>query len=426
MNKLVYRSECCGTVEISSVISRRGVPFPFADKEDHTVHNEFKVTVKTDNGRQSFKYYMSMADYEKGIVVMSKEDMLQALASFTEDATTAKMSFKEFCSDLGYDQDSIAARKTYKTCQMSLEKAEKLFGNADLGTVIDSFEEPEEEKKESIQPSRRRGLHRLIEQKEAEAAWSIPTIDLHKLKMLPAVKLPPTYRLQEDMGNGCSLDPPGYPTYFTRAVYTAHGNGPNKGCQMIIKDDQGLNRCVESTDDWEGKKNWDEYHDAVMERLRKLWKPLPLDHPRTRAWIKAVYAHLNKCYHDESISGNDKTLIFPVPDYRLKSFIDDARFSEEWRQKERISIEQANKEITEHAKSVATPGNHKAVRMIRRFYTGYQPELDLIEHPQKSEGNWWERMDERPSTENCPGQYGTKHPVNGSWCQMCGWHAEES
>jgi len=25
------------------------------------------------------------------------------------------------------------------------------------------------------------------------------------------------------------------------------------------------------------------------------------------------------------------------------------------------------------------------------------------------------------SVQESPGQYETKHPVNGTWCQMCGW-----
>jgi hypothetical protein len=51
-------------------------------------------------------------------------------------------------------------------------------------------------------------------------SFDYSTINKDALNRLPIVKLPPTYRLQAGMGNGCFLDPPGYPTYFTQSVYT--------------------------------------------------------------------------------------------------------------------------------------------------------------------------------------------------------------
>jgi len=38
--------------------------------------------------------------------------------------------------------------------------------------------------------------------------------------------------------------------------------------------------------------------------------------------------------------------------------------------------------------------------------------------------HWWETMEERPLPEACPGESWRRHPVNGTWCQVCGW-AEE-
>jgi len=66
-----------------------------------------------------------------------------------------------------------------------------------------------------------------------DADWS--TIKLAELRKLPVYHLPPTYRLQEGSGNGCFGDPPGFPTYFTRGVYTAHGNNPPRGYSMVIQ-----------------------------------------------------------------------------------------------------------------------------------------------------------------------------------------------
>ncbi len=245
------------------------------------------------------------------------------------------------------------------------------------------------------------------------------TINKDELNKLPIYESTPSRHLQEDPGNGCFLDAPGYPTYFTRSVYTQRGDTPENGAQMVI-----LGHVIEHSDDWKGVKGWEEYSKIRDQKLRRLWNPLPLNHPRVRAWKIAMYNHLKHCYYDAEAKESDKTLIYPVPDYKLKSFIDDPRFSEEWKAKEKAAIEQMNKEIIEHAKKIAIPENHQAVRSIRKFYPEYEPELDLIENPPRSEGNWYERLAERPTPENCPGEHGHKHPVNGTWCQMCGWHAE--
>ena len=39
--------------------------------------------------------------------------------------------------------------------------------------------------------------------------------------------------------------------------------------------------------------------------------------------------------------------------------------------------------------------------------------------------HWWETMEERPSPENCPGESFARHPVNVTWCQVCGWIEEK-
>ena len=84
-----------------------------------------------------------------------------------------------------------------------------------------------------------------------------------------------------------------------------------------------------------------------------------------------------------------------------------------------------NPENDGHAK-IATVENHQAVIMIRKHYPEYEPEPDLIRNPPSSSPTWWERMPAKPSPENCPGSKSLQrpHPVNITWCQVCGWKAE--
>jgi len=243
--------------------------------------------------------------------------------------------------------------------------------------------------------------------------------------MLPIYKLPPTYHLQDDPGNGCAFDPPGYPSYFTRSVYTQYGNTPPRGAQEVIAFAGSL-RITRHSDDWKKCKGWDSEHAKYEERLRKLWKPLPLDHPRTRAWIAQLYKHFQHCYADyeELEYGRPGTLVYPVPYYKLKIARIDEHWTEEYKQLVRDEAAAYNKMLQERAERIAIPDNHKAVVYIREFYGEYEPELDLIENPPEHPGDWWERLAEKPTPETCPGKYGYKHPMGTTWCQMCGWRKE--
>lgn len=251
------------------------------------------------------------------------------------------------------------------------------------------------------------------------------TLNLERLRKLPTYKLPPTYRLQRDPGNGCFMDPPGFPSYFTRSVYTQHGNSPRRGPETVIVID-GVNYVVAHSDDWKPGDTWAEVRDRRDKRLRSLWQPLPVDHPRTRAWILSCYSYFENCYHDANATGSDKTVIFPVPSYKLRTFFDDPRFSDDWREKEQAAVRQQNAEIVRAASLLCTLENHKAVRTVRKYYPDYEPEQTLIDHPPTDRGgNWWETEAEQPTPETCKPRSCGPHPVNGSWCQWCGWHAEK-
>ena len=214
-------------------------------------------------------------------------------------------------------------------------------------------------------------------------------------------QLPPTYRLGSS-GCGCFMEPPNHPRYFVRSIYTQYGNNPpySKPCYYL---------------------NGNGY--TELEQIDKLYKPLPLESERVQEWIKALYRHLTHCYKDP-LYGNDN-IIYPVPYYKLKTFVDDVRFSDEWRASEKTNVERANAEIEALYKASATPDNHSATIIIRKYYPEFVPSQELINNPPKSNGDWWTRLDKRPTPDTCPGDMGHKHPLNGEWCQFCGWHKGE-
>ena len=236
------------------------------------------------------------------------------------------------------------------------------------------------------------------------------TIDAALVRKLKEYTLPPTYKLSDSPGNGCAGDPPGFPSYYTYSVYTQHGNNPRNGPYQVLVLDDKLYRVPDDCD-------------ARGKSLRRLWKPLPLDHERTRLWILSKYSHFKDCYYDPSITSGDSLVVFPVPSYKLKAFHDDPRWNDEYRAACIAEVNAFNKQVIDQTTAVATPENHAAVQRIQNYYPEYKPEIDLIEHPPTQVPQWWETLRKAPTHKGCAAsqRWGHKHPMNGTWCQWCGW-----
>ena len=208
--------------------------------------------------------------------------------------------------------------------------------------------------------------------------WS--TINLQALEKFPEAKPYKNEHRSCDCGAGCYLDAPGYPSYFLESWYSPSGNQ----CRYLIKGKEIL-----------GRK---EDHQVLSKRLKKLWKPLSMDHPRVIEWIKAVTRHAQNC--------------FVNPNKEISSpFVYPSKF-----EKTPFATEQ---ELTDYTSNI---DNTLAVNMIRKFYPEYK--VDKLEVSKENIGHWYEVMSEKPTPENCPGTMGMKHPVNKTWCQLCGWNGE--
>jgi hypothetical protein len=224
-------------------------------------------------------------------------------------------------------------------------------------------------------------------------------------------------------GQGCFMCPPSHPDHFKHLEYRDGGSG-SVALSSVIEDEDGYYS--------------EHLEEHLLEEIRQTFakwentKPA-IDNPRTVAWMTHVYAHLNHCYKDDKAEaepfeyGKPATLIFPVPSYKLRQFHDDHRFSDTWRENEVRQINLANDEIRAKYAKVCTPDNHAAVRFIREYYPEHTPRLDWIAQAPKNPGSWYETLEAPPKPEDCPGDVKVKikHPVNGSWCQFCGWYEEK-
>lgn len=255
--------------------------------------------------------------------------------------------------------------------------------------------------------------------------YDLSTLNPEVLERLPIFNGPG--HLSESMGSACFLDPPGYPSYFVRNIYNGRGDSYERGPQAVIVHNFE-SRVVDTAEAEPG---------YCVALLRRMYRPLPIDHPRVATWMVCLFHHLRNCYVDAERPeyGRPGTLIFPVPSYKLRpipkpeaglEIVPGGAF--DLRVK---AIEAENLAEQHRARLLATPDNHAAVRQIRRVYPDYQPDPRLILHPEyfTRPGYWWEVLPEQPtSPADCNRtQRGVtgKCPMNSSWCQWCGATAEK-
>jgi hypothetical protein len=102
-------------IDVTSTFVEWVKGFP-GDKKDINYHGHFKINLSTENGNDSFDYYGSAHDAGENKTVMSDDDLKRSLDSIVGDALYGLSDFEEFCSDLGYDEDSRSAERIHKAC----------------------------------------------------------------------------------------------------------------------------------------------------------------------------------------------------------------------------------------------------------------------------------------------------------------------
>lgn len=251
------------------------------------------------------------------------------------------------------------------------------------------------------------------------------TLDAHAVNALPVAKLHADWRVSPGAGMGCAFDAPGYPSYFLRAVYNRGGNTPQSAPDAVLlgTDGEWHRFDVTCTYDTTTKTSSDDR----AEKLQALYVPLPIEHPRVQAWIASVMAHFKTCYADAERPEYNRpgTLVYSngsVPAYKLKTFRDDPRWSEEYRAAHKAEIEAYNRQENERAARIATVDNHRGVRAIRKVYPDWTPrDLSILGGiPGYTPANWWTTDDAPPAPESCPGDVNVRMPHTERHCQWCG------
>ena len=104
-------------------------------------HYRFEIRVSYNGKRCCFRYATSYMDWRDGKEELDESDYMNALNCIFLDSYAAQGSFKDFCSEFCYSDDSIKALKTYKECKRNAERLNKLFGGLDLLSIQNELEE---------------------------------------------------------------------------------------------------------------------------------------------------------------------------------------------------------------------------------------------------------------------------------------------
>ena len=91
--------------------------------------DKWKVTISYKDSREilSFDYSTGFGHRDINNQVV-KPNVVDVINCLIDDLSYSYFSFKEFCLQLGYNNDSIRALKTYKACKKNGNKLIRLLG----------------------------------------------------------------------------------------------------------------------------------------------------------------------------------------------------------------------------------------------------------------------------------------------------------
>lgn len=93
---------------------------------EHDKKDEWKRTATKYNCKITFKNQSYTFSYWMGAAHTKAPNKKDVLYSFIMD-DVSYMDFDEFCSNFGYDNDSIKALNTFKACQLETANFHRLF-----------------------------------------------------------------------------------------------------------------------------------------------------------------------------------------------------------------------------------------------------------------------------------------------------------
>jgi hypothetical protein len=114
--------------------------------EEDWHHYLWKCELITSKGRITTSFKMGLAHVIKSkykwVDDKPKPPTLEGvLYSLLIDADARNMSFNDWCSDFGYDSDSIKAFNTYQACCESGKKLDIIYTRADIEDIREALQD---------------------------------------------------------------------------------------------------------------------------------------------------------------------------------------------------------------------------------------------------------------------------------------------
>ena len=109
---------------------------PWSDKQQNYNNHIITVTNTETEQKISFEFWGNIMKPE----VKTEDELLNAFYCFVGDAVSGNDTFENFCSELGYNENSITAERTWKACKKSAEKLNKIY-NGDIYDLVNELQE---------------------------------------------------------------------------------------------------------------------------------------------------------------------------------------------------------------------------------------------------------------------------------------------
>lgn len=106
-------------------------------KSEHGQAQQYKGTIEFNNKKESFQYTDSIANFYDN----KRPEAKSLIYCVLMDATCDLSSFEDFCSEFGYDSDSIKHKNIYDACIKSAEKLGNLFNSTELSELNEAMQD---------------------------------------------------------------------------------------------------------------------------------------------------------------------------------------------------------------------------------------------------------------------------------------------
>jgi hypothetical protein len=114
-----------------------------APKKAHFFKGKFWLEADRNERGKSYRYDIQPGANASASIqlIPTPPNLLDVLHSLLLDASTVEYSFRDWCADYGYSNDSIKALSIFRACEEIAEKLKKFFTNEEIATLNEALQD---------------------------------------------------------------------------------------------------------------------------------------------------------------------------------------------------------------------------------------------------------------------------------------------